>query len=123
MSRFIQKTIIELEEAVTTETTSIPLGPDNITNLSFVISHGDIVGTVAFYVSNDRRADPNHPEYANARWHDITSEFTNFTQPAGSSGSLFVGFTLNSVGYIKMIYTHTSGDEYLYVDFHGQVLE
>ena len=119
MGRFFEDTIIDLAVAETVVGPSIPLGAENYKNFSFIATFGDITGAFKVEISNDRRANPYHPDYASARWYDATAEYTSFTQPAGSAGTAYIPFCDGGVGYIRLTYTHSAGEGVLYVDAHA----
>lgn len=110
---------ISLAVAANNAGVSIPIGPDRLSNMSYTIYHGAIVGTFAFYVSNDPRASASHADHANADWYNATSEYTSIVQPAGVAGSLYVPFTDIGVAFVKLAYTHTSGTGVLRAHFNG----
>lgn len=82
----------------------VPLHTDRITQASFHGDWGVTTGAWLFEVSNDDRADPQHPDNANAKWHDITAAI-GLTDPAGAASSDWVPNANLVCAWLKVTFT------------------
>ena len=104
---------------------SIPLGPDSITGCSFnTVSNqsgtATLVATTLVEASGDPRAMPGHPDYADALWADVSSEFalTAITTAAGDTMD-----NVSNIRYpfirVKLTRSSGSGPAIMYFTGHG----
>lgn len=110
---------IALTASATTAGYSIPLWCDECTRVSIHTEFGDVTGTWAVYASNDPRAFPGHPDYANADWDDVTASF-GLTDPAGAAGDETTPYDNCNYDYIRVAYTHSAGTQYVRVWVSGR---
>ncbi len=118
----ISATYMTLAAGATTTGGALWLAPDCISNWSMqVVTTGTLTGAFRFYESNDMRARPDHPDRANAVWHEFTSEVASqWTNPAGGAVVFRVKGEDQSAQFMRMDYVHTSGTGTVSARFSGR---
>ncbi len=92
---------------------SIPLGPDAVVGVSFdnewnQSGTATLAATILIEGSNDPRASPEHPDFADVNWRDVTSDFAP-TNPTTGDGESLENISNIRYEYIRMKVTRGSG--------------
>lgn len=92
---------------------SIPLGPDGIVGVSFdnewnKSGDADLVAAILIEGSNDPRASPEHPDFADVDWRVVTTDFSP-TDPSTGAGESLENVSNIRYEYIRMKVTRASG--------------
>lgn len=104
---------VTLDGTTTTATgPSVPLGPDAIEGFSLQnewnTGGGTLAATIKIEASNDPRAFPGHPDYADAVWIDLTAAVSP-TDPTTGAGTAMEMVSDVRFEYLRMTVTRSSG--------------
>jgi hypothetical protein len=113
---------LDITAGATTQGGSIPLWPDSVNKVSVSASWGVNTGTWKVEFSDDPRADDNHPDHANAVWHDKTAAL-GLTNPAGGASSDEKSMDNANYGYMQILYTKGAGTAAIKVHVTGHSTE